>query len=606
MSGRRGLRKVTPTTKAAESECDLMIKMTKNMKLKEVIGSDLVDKKVHLEKGEEQYDVIDPSQPIDISDEASQLLGAEREQETEKNVGTCVKCDLDEKGVDCDICMDFLCFKCEDIKEKSDEWHYYHYLMKAGEEVACKSCKIEQDDIREQKDAKIREDKETMQKLIESQEQTIEAQKGSIGSLGAKWNEAVEEIKQLQEKLKEEKRKQDYIKEKRDTEIREEKENMEKKIQKQEEKIAMQTDSLDKLKKKHEKAMERIKQLEGASLEDIADAKIIKETIKDKEKEKQKWELNYRQEVVKRMKEKEEMENTISEKEQMIEEILNQQKSLKEKEKNQNEKKIEKIKEKEGKTNEAKEEARANEKKDKEEDKDQRNKNSQTYVNDEKNQICKKWIIVGDTCEKREKCASSHPSVCLEEKCSKEEVHIGKECGKLHINSEDIEKMKANKAKAREQELMKKKETEKCRDFMHGYCRYGNRCWREHITLRDFKKTIECKYQKDNRCTRGNGCEYKHMRNQICKYFTGKSTCWKKDSCVFIHKKTRFEEPEEAENLDQNKESSTKAEKKREERVEEDFLEEANSKKRMLKVEEMLYSIMKSLKIIIEEKKNQN
>ena len=69
---------------------------------------------------------------------------------------------------------------------------------------------------------------------------------------------------------------------------------------------------------------------------------------------------------------------------------------------------------------------------------------------------------------------------------------------------------------------------------MHGTCRFKDRCWKRHVSLRVFKKTIRCKFHETIGCRNGKMCEYKHLLNPICKYFL-QGNCYNEDMCVFRH-----------------------------------------------------------------------
>ena len=151
---------------------------------------------------------------------------------------------------------------------------------------------------------------------------------------------------------------------------------------------------------------------------------------------------------------------------------------------------------------------------------------------DEKNELRKKWLLGGDKCERREERSTTQPKAYLEKHCSKEEVHIGKAEEKIQTKQKDSVILEESKANDREQEMKKVMEKEHCWGFMNGYCRFASSCLRKHIT----RKEIECKYHNWGYCNKGNRCEYKHMRKQLCRRFVEWKMCFKKDICEFIHK----------------------------------------------------------------------
>ena len=158
-----------------------------------------------------------------------------------------------------------------------------------------------------------------------------------------------------------------------------------------------------------------------------------------------------------------------------------------------------------------------------------------------------------------------------------------------------------NKAKAREQEMKKKIGGEKCRDFMNGYCRFGNRCWRKHMTRKDFMKTIECKYYRENRCNRGSRCDYKHLQQLPCKRYSENNRCFKEDSCEFLHIDTK-NHTEEFNPIREQQTLVTREEKEGEEASRVDFLGRAAMEQTLPKpiaLEERMLQLERCMKMIM-------
>ena len=222
-------------------------------------------------------------------------------------------------------------------------------------------------------------------------------------------------------------------------------------------------------------------------------------------------------------------------------------------------------------------------------------------IEERKNEICTKWLVIGDTCDLRENCNKMHPMTCQEKNCNKEVVDIGKQCGKIHVSQKDREILEQNKAKAREEEMKKKIGGEKCRDFMNGYCRFGNRCWRKHMTRKEFMKTIECKYYREGRCNRGSRCDYKHLQQLPCKRYSENNRCFKEDSCEFLHIDTK-NHTEEFNPIREQQTLVTREEKEGEEASRVDFLGRAAMEQTLPKaitLEERMLQLERCMKMIM-------
>ena len=58
-----------------------------------------------------------------------------------------------------------------------------------------------------------------------------------------------------------------------------------------------------------------------------------------------------------------------------------------------------------------------------------------------------------NVCEEREKCKLAHPGICQKKTCKNKEVHIGIECGKMHIKPEDLERLADMKEIQRQEKI---------------------------------------------------------------------------------------------------------------------------------------------------------
>ena len=179
---------------------------------------------------------------------------------------------------------------------------------------------------------------------------------------------------------------------------------------------------------------------------------------------------------------------------------------------------------------------------------------------------------------------------------NKEKVKEEREEEEDKEDESDVEDNQASKKKT-----VDKKDNEYCRDFINGNCRFERERWREHISRRDFKKTIECKYHNENRCKWGIRCEYKHMIERICKRFSEDQECWMKDRCQFLHK-TEKEQTEDRNTVKEKssaQDSKTKQESVAQKKVDKDFLEILDTK--MKKQEELLDKRVRRLEKLFED-----
>ena len=84
--------------------------------------------------------------------------------------------------------------------------------------------------------------------------------------------------------------------------------------------------------------------------------------------------------------------------------------------------------------------------------------------------------------------------------------------------------------------------TQYCMNHIYGVCSYRERCWRKHVSPREFKKTIRCKYFERGTCQKGGWCNYKHLKNATCKYYA-RGNCARGDTCTYRH--IKIEKPED-------------------------------------------------------------
>ena len=229
-----------------------------------------------------------------------------------------------------------------------------------------------------------------------------------------------------------------------------------------------------------------------------------------------------------------------------------------------------------------------------------------------------------------------------EEDKRKEEIEKEKEREKEDKKIEAMEKEKKEEVEENKEENKEEKEHEKekywyvesdyCKDYMRGSCRFDNRCRRKHITRKDYLKTIECKYYNLGNCDRGSSCDYKHMKNIECKYnntgdcnrglscefkhmkkkicfrYYNDEYCWKKDRCEFEHKieseietnpsemRQEVEEKQEEKAIELKKKNIAHKEgEKKEEKVKEKiFLEMKSMEKRMEKMEKLIEMLLRN------------
>ena len=232
-----------------------------------------------------------------------------------------------------------------------------------------------------------------------------------------------------------------------------------------------------------------------------------------------------------------------------------------------------------------------------------------------------------------------------EEDKRKEEIEKEKERAK---EVKKIEAMEKEKEKEKKEEITEKNKEEKeqekekhgqvesdyCKDFMRGSCRFENRCWRKHISRKEYLKTIECKYHNLGNCDRGSLCDFKHMKKIECKYnntgicnrglscefkhmkkqicfryrYYKDNYCWKGDSCEFEHRiesdieinpsemRKEAEEKQEEKTIESKKKNiaQKEGEKKEEKEKEKIFLEGISMEKRMERMEKLIEMLLKN------------
>ena len=124
------------------------------------------------------------------------------------------------------------------------------------------------------------------------------------------------------------------------------------------------------------------------------------------------------------------------------------------------------------------------------------------------------------------------------EECIEDTISIGTKCGKLHMEKgefEEIKKTITEKNKNTETEKKEKMKTEYCKHHMYGRkCRFRDECWKKHITLEDYLKTIKCKYNETEGCRQQRWCKFKHEKNARCTFYD-QGKCNKEDWCEYKH-----------------------------------------------------------------------
>lgn len=139
---------------------------------------------------------------------------------------------------------------------------------------------------------------------------------------------------------------------------------------------------------------------------------------------------------------------------------------------------------------------------------------------------------------KIQKCINKGFEMCKKrDQCTNETIEVGIECKKLHIEKVVYEKAKekADKEKVNENNSKKIKfETQYCMYNLDNTCKFMDRCLKIHVTPREYKKTIKCKYFGKEGCREGKWCEYKHQINVPCKFYQSGS-CRRGDMCTYKH-----------------------------------------------------------------------
>ena len=153
---------------------------------------------------------------------------------------------------------------------------------------------------------------------------------------------------------------------------------------------------------------------------------------------------------------------------------------------------------------------------------------------EDKNKICTDWVKLENVCEEREKCKLAHPGICQKKTCKNKEVHIGIECGKMHIKPEDLERLADMKEIQRQEKIREQgNEPEYC---IRNKCAYRERCKKIHVSLREYKKTKICKFYDKGYCYKRNRCEYRHEKQIACRFYRVGS-CLKGIFCEYQHER---------------------------------------------------------------------
>ena len=152
--------------------------------------------------------------------------------------------------------------------------------------------------------------------------------------------------------------------------------------------------------------------------------------------------------------------------------------------------------------------------------------------------------------------------------CTKETIEVGVQCKKLHIEEKEYEKMKKEAEKEKEKEINIKKQeakTQYCKHHLYNNCRFKERCWKKHVPLREYKKTIRCRFYENSAtgCRNRNMCEFKHQVNEICIHYAN-GNCRNDDKCIFRHIK-----PDNQKNAKNENTSQTNTQKEEKEAVSE-------------------------------------
>ena len=118
-------------------------------------------------------------------------------------------------------------------------------------------------------------------------------------------------------------------------------------------------------------------------------------------------------------------------------------------------------------------------------------------------------------------------------------LEVGAQCKKVHIEKQEHEKLLEEGKKIKENEpnlKIQKANAEYCKHHLYNTCTYKGNCWKIHVTLREYRKTIRCRYYEGGRCLKGRFCEFKHLMEAQCKDFIA-GNCTRGDTCTYRHLK---------------------------------------------------------------------
>ena len=145
--------------------------------------------------------------------------------------------------------------------------------------------------------------------------------------------------------------------------------------------------------------------------------------------------------------------------------------------------------------------------------------------------------------------------------CKTETVKVGVQCRKLHIEEEEFKKLKEEDREKEKELAMKKQEAKEqyCKHHLYQTCRFRDRCWKKHVTLKHYRKTIRCKFNEEGRCKNKMWCEFKHLINTPCKYYQN-GNCMRGDMCNYRHIGQKENPTQEKTNEENNKPTQSEQE----------------------------------------------
>ena len=73
---------------------------------------------------------------------------------------------------------------------------------------------------------------------------------------------------------------------------------------------------------------------------------------------------------------------------------------------------------------------------------------------------------------------------------------------------------------------------------------------KKHVSPKEYRKTIRCKFNEEGTCRKGNWCEFKHLRNIPCVHFQ-RGNCMRGDMCTFRHIEQEIN-PKQEKNINKN------------------------------------------------------